>query len=90
MFLTTYYDPFYPDLHLYTMKPDTRHRSISSSVSRTSWTFLTTLDTIQQEGWRTAAADMWGDLSVIVTGWQRQVWEVWGDDRARTMSWPPT
>jgi hypothetical protein len=91
IFLTTYYDPFYPDLHLYTVKPDTHHDSTSFSASRTPWTFLSMLDTIQREGWRIAAAEIWGKLVVVVSGWQRQAWEAWGaDDPVQSMSWPPT
>ncbi|KAG6920101.1 hypothetical protein DXG01_010169 [Tephrocybe rancida] len=36
LFLTTYYDPFYPDIHLYTSRPDTLRLSVDDSLE-VSW-----------------------------------------------------
>jgi hypothetical protein len=91
LFLTTYYDPFYPDLHLYTTKPDTLHHSISSSLSRTSWSIISILDILRRDGWKALAEAMWNNLVVIVSDWQKHAWETWGADVIQENApWPPT
>jgi len=90
IFFTTYYDPFYPDLHTYVAKPDTLHYSFSSShpsiVSR-----LSVLDTFQREGWFAFLMSLWDNLLAAVSVWQSHAWEAWGaDSYGQRMSWPPT
>jgi serine/arginine repetitive matrix protein 2 len=84
-FLTTYYDPFYPDLHLYTFKP-IQHSMLSSG---TPW--LSIPDTLRREGWKASTGQIWDNLSIIVGEWQGQLWETWGNDNVQSnVVWPPT
>lgn len=86
-FLTTYYDPFYPDLHLYVSKPDTRHPMLSSSG--TPW--LSIPDTLRHEGWKASTEQIWDNVSIMISDWQRLIWEAWGDDGiGSNVAWPPT
>jgi serine/arginine repetitive matrix protein 2 len=87
LFLTTYYDPFYAELHLYTSRPDTLRRDMFS-LSRTPW--LSLLDTLRHEGWKTSAGQLLDNISIIVGDWQREFWENWGTDGHRIAGWPPT
>ncbi|RDB24915.1 hypothetical protein Hypma_008048 [Hypsizygus marmoreus] len=88
LFLTTYYDPFYPDLHLYTSRPDTlRHSMVSSSG--TPW--LSIPNTLLHEGWKSFTVQVWENLAIIIGSWQQLLWESLGsDDTPQIASWPPT
>jgi serine/arginine repetitive matrix protein 2 len=92
LFLTTYYDPFYPDLHLYTTKPDTlRHSVVSSMIRSPSWSVFSLPYTFRRYGWRAVAEQIWDSFSLFVWDCQRQAWEAWGaEDQLRGTSWPPT
>jgi len=85
IFLNTYYDPYYPELHLYVTKPDTFRLSISHA---THWSIFSIADTIQRSGWKAAASEAWNGLGMAVWDWQKQVWDTWG--APETVSWPPT
>jgi hypothetical protein len=88
LFLTTYYDPFYAELHLYTSRPDTLRRDMFS-LSRTPW--LSLLDTLLQDGWKASARQLGDNIAIIVGDCQRQLWETWGTDVSqRPSGWPPT
>ncbi|GLB37275.1 hypothetical protein LshimejAT787_0403260 [Lyophyllum shimeji] len=86
LFLTTYYDPFYPDLHLYTSRPDTLRLSMDAA-SGPSWFSIP--DTFQREGWKASSRQIWHNLSVIIWDWQQLLWEAFGDQTTST-TWPPT
>jgi hypothetical protein len=82
MFFTSYYDPFNPDLFLYTTNPNTQY-----SAPSTSWNLVT------KAVWRgdyTAFAEAFFDnLSILIKGWHQQLWDVWGDDPNRPIgTWP--
>ncbi|KAG6886267.1 hypothetical protein C0993_006677 [Termitomyces sp. T159_Od127] len=72
LFLTTYYDPFYPDLHLYITKSDTSQFSMHS-LTRASW--FTLPHTFYFEGWKASALQIWHNLSIIVWNWQQLLWD---------------
>jgi len=87
IFLSTYYDPFYPDLHLYTIRPDTLHHRIPSS--KISW--ISILDTLQHHGWGTTFKILRDTMSIYIRDLRTRFWERWGEDTARqVVSWPPT
>jgi len=85
-FLTTYYDPFYADLHLYTSRPNTLRLSMDSFF-RPSWYSIP--DTFHREGWKASSRQIWDNLSVIVWDWQQLLWETLGDGTTSS-TWPPT
>jgi len=88
LFLTTYYDPFYAEIHIYTSRPDTLRRNMFSP-SRTPWPSV--LDTLFHEGWKASAVQLQNNMAIIVGDWQRQFWENWGiDGGQQTAVWPPT
>ncbi|KAF5386174.1 hypothetical protein D9615_002384 [Tricholomella constricta] len=87
LFLTTYYDPFYPEMHLYTSRPDTLRLSMLSS-SGPSWFSIP--DIFHREGWKAFSRHIWHNLSVLVWDWQQLVWETLGEGAAQSSSWPPT
>ncbi|KAG5725898.1 hypothetical protein E4T56_gene5117 [Termitomyces sp. T112] len=86
LFLTTYYDPFYPDLHLYITKPDTLQFSMHDS-SRASWDIIPY--TFYLEGWKASTLQIWHNLSIMVSNWQQLLWENVGEGPPQ-ISWPPT
>lgn len=85
MFLNTYYNPFYPELHLYTTKPDTFRLSMSHV---THWSIFSIPDTFQRDGWKAAAKETWNGLFMTIWDWKQHVWNTWGT--AETVPWPPT
>ncbi|KAH9945686.1 hypothetical protein B0H21DRAFT_744238 [Amylocystis lapponica] len=90
MFLTTYYDPYYPDLYLYVDKPDTLYTSIPTSSCRSAYH---TSDAIAPIGWTDLVADMWSQTMCSVSQWQNQQWAAWSANhpqRRGALSWPPT
>lgn len=87
LFLTTYYDPFYADLHLYTLQPDTLRLSISSPD--TSWTSIP--HTLRHEGWKASLEQIWVNLSMTIGDWQKVLWESYGTSAVpQSAAWPPT
>jgi serine/arginine repetitive matrix protein 2 len=88
IFLSTYYDPFYAELHLYTSRPDTLRRDMFS-MSRTPW--LSLLNTLRHEGWRTSAEQLRDNIVIIAEDWQREFWGILGTDGSQQIGgWPPT
>jgi serine/arginine repetitive matrix protein 2 len=92
IFLTTYYDPFYPDLHLYITKPDALRHSVVSSLARApSWSLHSLRETLRRHGWNVVVKEILDRLLLVVSDWQRQAWEAWGfEDQLLKISWPPT
>jgi hypothetical protein len=86
LFLTTYYDPFYPDLHLYTSKPHILY-SIPSSSSRAFW--FSRFDITCGEGWKKCAANAALNFYIFLGDLQNRIWEQWGSEAVHN-SWPPT
>ena len=87
MFLTTYYDPFYPDLHLYSGKPYTYSYSISSSYTNPPMSISAILE---RDGWLAVLPGLWDNLLASVSAWQTHAWETWGAAGYGQISWPPT
>lgn len=84
MFLTNYYDPFNPDLFLYTTNPDTQYTAPSLS-----WSLVT--QALRRQDLTAFMRAVWENLSILIKKWHQQIWDVWGDDPSRPVgAWPPT
>ncbi|KAJ7251800.1 hypothetical protein B0H12DRAFT_1118928 [Mycena haematopus] len=85
LFLTTYYDPFYPDLHLYGIKYD------YLTFRRTSPTMTSLSNTWRQEGFRAFWAHLVDMLVLLFADWRADTWRRWGGDNVQqSIQWPPT
>ncbi|KAI0067171.1 hypothetical protein BV25DRAFT_1819465 [Artomyces pyxidatus] len=82
-FLTTYYDPFYAELHLHPTKREMNYdANLFAFVRRASYA-----DSAMPE----SLLSLWHDVFNTVAGWQRQAWETWGErPQALGGTWPPT
>ncbi|KAH7875128.1 uncharacterized protein C8R40DRAFT_1105004 [Lentinula edodes] len=77
IFFTTYYDPLYPDLFFYTSSPT--NYCTSPSV----------FETLQSEGLRAAARQVFEYMAIIFSSWQPPCqWQ--GSYQGSTAIWPPT
>ncbi len=84
MFLTNYYDPFNPDLFLYTTKPDTQY-----TTPTLSWSLVT--QALRRRDLTALGGAFYENLSILIKKWHQQIWDVWGDDPSRPIGgWPPT
>ncbi|KAL0581829.1 hypothetical protein V5O48_000197 [Marasmius crinis-equi] len=78
-FLTTFYDPYYPDLHLYHSVPDYPAQTIS--VTELFW----------REGLRASALQVLDNILIALSHWHNSAWRIWGtDDIHLATTWPPT
>ncbi|KAK7057413.1 hypothetical protein R3P38DRAFT_2497343 [Favolaschia claudopus] len=85
MFLTTYYDPFYPDLHLYGIKYD------YLTFPRTSPTISSLFNTLRQDGFQAFWAHLGDVFALLFADWRVDTWNRWGgDDMPQSVRWPPT
>ncbi|KAJ6497864.1 hypothetical protein C8R45DRAFT_1130350 [Mycena sanguinolenta] len=85
LFLTTYYDPFHPDLHLYGIKYD------YLTFPRTLPTMTSLSDTWRQEGFTAFLAHLVDMVVLFFADWRADTWRRWGgDDMQQSMQWPPT
>jgi len=84
LFLTNYYDPFNPDLFLYTTNPDTQY-----TTTTTSWNLV--VRAIFNGDLKAFTWVFRSNISTLIKKWHQQVWDVWGDDPTRPVgAWPPT
>nr|GAT57760.1 predicted protein [Mycena chlorophos] len=82
LFLTTYYDPLYPDLqHIYGTKYD--YLAVPGTI--TSLSSLS--NTFWEEGPRAFLSSLLDTGALLISEWQRAAWRRWG---AEDISWPPT
>ncbi|KAK1229189.1 hypothetical protein PQX77_007761 [Marasmius sp. AFHP31] len=78
-FLTTYYDPYYPDLHLYHSTPE--YPTQAKSLTELFW----------REGLRASALQVLDNVLITLSRWHNSAWRVWGaDDIQLATAWPPT
>lgn len=86
-FLTTYYDPYYLDLYLYVVKPDT----MQCAKPPSPWTSSTT-DNSHTSSYLNVITSLWNFTLCMIVNWQRRVWEVWNANYPQqgTLAWPPT
>jgi len=86
LFLTNYYDPFYPNLYLHILKPA---QFMDSPLP--SWSVYSIPDAYQRAGLVGVYSEFRGNLSLIISDWQRETWESWGGpDLTGSNVWPPT
>ncbi|KAF7315261.1 hypothetical protein MIND_00040500 [Mycena indigotica] len=82
LYLTTYYDPLYPDLHhIYGNKYDL------FAIPRTVTSIRTLSNTFWQEGLWAVMGNLFDTGGMILSQWQRDAWRRWG---AQDIPWPPT
>ncbi|KAI0768730.1 hypothetical protein BD413DRAFT_92886 [Trametes elegans] len=88
IFLTTYYDPFYPELYRYLVKPDTTQHTIPPCPS---WSVFSAFNSLQRAGFKGVAADAWASTSCSIASYLQSFWvDVnYAQDTVRH-SWPPT
>ena len=84
LFLTNYYDPFNPDLFLYTTNPDTQY-----TATTTSWNLV--VRAVLNGDLKAFTGVFRSNISLLIKRWHQQIWVVWGDDPTRPVgAWPPT
>ncbi|TFK44544.1 hypothetical protein BDQ12DRAFT_673185 [Crucibulum laeve] len=83
IFLTTYYDPFNPDLHLYTAIPNT-YDDTFSSTQRTAWRSIPGI--FVREGWKASQGRVLDNIRLLLANWQQG----WLDSSSTPTVWPPT
>ncbi|KAI0331186.1 hypothetical protein GY45DRAFT_1345470 [Cubamyces sp. BRFM 1775] len=88
IFLTTYYDPFNPELHLYLARPDTYPHTIPLCPS---WSVSSVFSSLQRAGLKGVAADAWASASCSVSAYVQSLWfDINYVPDTVTRSWPPT
>ena len=88
LFLTTYYDPFNPELHLYLVRPNTSHRAIPLCPS---WSVFSVFSSLQRAGLKGVAADAWASASCSVSAYVQSFWfDISYAPDTVPHSWPPT
>ncbi|KAI0674762.1 hypothetical protein C8Q78DRAFT_499145 [Trametes maxima] len=71
IFLTTYYDPFYPELYRYLVKPDTTLHTIPQCPS---WSIFTVFSSLQRAGLRGVGEDAWTSVKCAVSSYIQTFW----------------
>ena len=87
-FLTTYFDPFYADLHLHPNKPDYNYDTNMFSFFRRSSSEPSYPELLCVDG---SIQYIKRSIADAVARVQRSMWESWGasgDNRVK--AWPPT
>ncbi|OJT12743.1 hypothetical protein TRAPUB_10691 [Trametes pubescens] len=88
IFLTTYYDPFYPELYRYLVKPNTHQRAIPSCPP---WSVFTVFSSLQRAGLKGVAVDAWTSASCSISSYFQSFWTGMSyTQNAVPYSWPPT
>ncbi|KAG5220081.1 small secreted protein [Salix suchowensis] len=70
IFMSTYYDPFEPDLHLYAIRPGT-YDLLSSPHT---WSILAIKDFVYRRGLKSAFAELWMICLDTLATWQKRTW----------------
>jgi len=89
LFLSTYYDPLFPDLDLHVTHPERFIQSVENVTP--PWSIYHVPDTWARAGWMGVLSEFAGNVTLHVSDWQRQMQEHWRNTYSRTeMPWPPT
>lgn len=83
LFLTTYIDPFYPELNLHITSPDLLRLSMSPMHS-SHYAAET------KRWWMHFLVVFWQHLVDRIYSLREGVWDVWRDPPAGSIAWPPT
>jgi len=84
LFLKTYYDPFYPDLHLYGIGYD------YLTFPRTYPSLTALSHTLREEGFKAFVASLFDMTTILFADWRADTWRRWGADDMQSVRWPPT
>ena len=87
IFLTTYYDAYYPDLYIYLLHPDTTPQTIPNCPS---WSVFSMLESLQHAGLRGVVTDAWASASCAMTAYVQSTWVGWHTQDTVMHAWPPT
>ena len=87
IFLTTYYDSFYPDLYIYLLHPDTTPQTIPSCPP---WSVFTVFDSLHRAGLRGVLSDAWASATCAVSVYVQSTWVGWHTQDTVMHAWPPT
>ena len=88
LFLSTYYEPLYPDLYLHITHPEWFRRSFESVTP--SWSIYHVPDTWARTGLGGVWSELAGNVTLHVSDWGRQMQGVWRSANSGTdMPWPP-
>jgi len=88
LFMSTYYEPLYPDLYLHVTHPERFRQSLENAVS--PWSIYHVPDTWARAGWKGVLLEFTGNVTLHMSDWQRQMREAWRNTNPRTdMPWPP-
>ena len=88
-FLTTFYDPLYPNLHQAIFKSRLLLSTSTPPDRYVSWFSL--FDLLREQGLRACAAQTRDNLYITFTDLQTFIWARWGSDPAyENLVWPPT
>jgi len=88
LFLSTYYEPLYPDLYLHVTHPE-RFRQSFESVTP-PWSVYHVPGTWARTGWTGVLSEFAGNVTLYVSGWQKQMQEAWRNTASGTdIPWPP-
>jgi len=88
LFLTTYYDPLFPDLYLHLTHPE-RFAQSPENVTP-PWSIHHVPDTWARFGLVGVLSEFAGNVTLQISDWQRQVQELCRTTYTRTdMPWPP-
>ncbi|KAJ7647521.1 hypothetical protein FB45DRAFT_201282 [Roridomyces roridus] len=82
LFLKTYYDPFYANLHIYE-----GHDYLT--FARTSPSLASLVHTLREEGLRAFTTNLVEATRILFLDWRQDAWRKWGTDEMRPR-WPPT
>ncbi|KAH8119027.1 hypothetical protein DFH11DRAFT_1562529 [Phellopilus nigrolimitatus] len=83
LFLTTYIDPFYPELNLHITSPDLLRLSMSPMHS-------SHYASETKRWWMHFLVMFWQHLVDRIYSLREGVWDVWRDPPAGSIAWPPT
>lgn len=89
LFLSTYYEPLFPDLYLHVTHPERFIQSLENVTP--PWSIYHVPDTWARAGCMGVVSEFVGNVTLRVSDWQRQMQEYWDTTHSRTdVSWPPT
>ena len=87
LFLSTYYDPLFPDLYLHVTHPEKFIQSLENPTP--PWSIYHVPDAWVRAGWTGVLSEFTGNVTLRVAEWQRQLQELATTYTRTDMPWPP-
>lgn len=87
LFLSTYYDPLFPDLYLHVTHPERFIQSLENPTP--PWSIYHVPAAWARAGWTGVLSEFTGNVTLQVTEWQRQLQELATTYTRTDMPWPP-